>query len=194
MVNLCCFQNMICFLRICQILFEKGKMKVILVCLKLLIFCKTRRWPEVSRISKKFKYLVRGIKPPNHQICFPQFFSANCFLFDQLKKKTKFLLVQNRFFFNFGPMKVCFLYQLLLENEKNIWKKLGKIKLADVTNKIKIKTTVMRRISRMYRVSHIEMCDCKWFWGMEGSIILLISLWRHVLEQWAFEFHQSIFT
>ena len=45
-----------------------------------------------------------------------------------------------------------------------------------------------------YRVSHIEMCDCKWFWGMEGSIILLIFLWRHVLEQWAFEFYQSIFT
>ena len=27
-----------------------------------------------------------------------------------------------------------------------------------------------------YRVSHIEMCDCKWFWGEEGSIILLIFL------------------
>ena len=25
-----------------------------------------------------------------------------------------------------------------------------------------------------YRVSHIEMCDCNWFWGVEGSIILLI--------------------
>ena len=39
-----------------------------------------------------------------------------------------------------------------------------------------------------YRVSHIEMCDCKWFWGVEGSIILLIFLWRHVQEQWAFDF------
>ena len=22
-----------------------------------------------------------------------------------------------------------------------------------------------------YRVSHIKMCDCRWFWGVEGSII-----------------------
>ena len=26
-----------------------------------------------------------------------------------------------------------------------------------------------------YRVSHIEMSESKWFWGVEGSIILLIS-------------------
>ena len=45
-----------------------------------------------------------------------------------------------------------------------------------------------------YRVSHIEICDCKWFWGVEGPIILLIFLWGHVLEQWAFEYYQSIFT
>ena len=39
-----------------------------------------------------------------------------------------------------------------------------------------------------YRVYHIEMCDCKRFWGVEGSMILLIFLWRHVQEQWAFDF------
>ena len=36
---------------------------------------------------------------------------------------------------------------------------------------------------RNYRMSQIEMCDCKWFWGMEGLLILLIFLWRHVLGQ-----------
>ena len=45
-----------------------------------------------------------------------------------------------------------------------------------------------------YRVSHIEMSESKWFWGVEGSIILLIFHWRHVQQQWTFEFHQSIFT
>ena len=28
---------------------------------------------------------------------------------------------------------------------------------------------------KYYRVSHIEMCNCKWFWGVEGSMILLMS-------------------
>jgi hypothetical protein len=32
------------------------------------------------------------------------------------------------------------------------------------------------------------MCDCEWFWWVEGSTILLIFLWRHVHEQWAFDF------
>ena len=45
-----------------------------------------------------------------------------------------------------------------------------------------------------YRVSHIETNDSKWLWGVEGSIILLIFLWRHVQQHCTFEFHQSIFT
>ena len=45
-----------------------------------------------------------------------------------------------------------------------------------------------------YRVSHFEMSESKWFWGIEGSIILLIFLWRHVQQHCTFEFHQSIFT
>ena len=45
-----------------------------------------------------------------------------------------------------------------------------------------------------YRVSHIEMSESKWSWGVEGSIILLIFLWRHVQQHCTFEFHQSIFT
>ena len=40
-----------------------------------------------------------------------------------------------------------------------------------------------------YRVSHIEMSESKWFWRIEGSIILMIFLWRsHVQEQWTFDF------
>ena len=41
-----------------------------------------------------------------------------------------------------------------------------------------------------YRVSHIDMSESKWFWGVEGSIILLILLWRHVLEFWPLYFIQ----
>ena len=32
----------------------------------------------------------------------------------------------------------------------------------------------------LYRVSYIEMSVFKWFWGVEGSKILLNFLWRHV--------------
>ena len=35
-------------------------------------------------------------------------------------------------------------------------------------------------IQAFYRVSYIEMSVFKWFWRVEGSKILLISLWRHV--------------
>ena len=45
----------------------------------------------------------------------------------------------------------------------------------------------------VYRVSHNEMSESQCFWGVEGSIILLIFLWRHVQEQCTFEFHQQIF-
>ena len=38
--------------------------------------------------------LIRDIQPPNNQYCFPQFFP--------------------RIFLSFGPMKICFLFQLLL--------------------------------------------------------------------------------
>ena len=45
-------------------------------------------------LPRLYFYLVHDIKPPNNQFCFPIFFHE----FDQLKKKTNFLLVQNSFF------------------------------------------------------------------------------------------------
>ena len=50
-------------------------------------------------------------KPP---ILFSPIFSTNVSPFEQLKKKTNILLVQNRFFFSvLDQWKVCFLFQLL---------------------------------------------------------------------------------
>ena len=37
-----------------------------------------------------------------------------------------------------------------------------------------------KKIIIQHRMSHIEMSESKWFWGVERSIILLIFLWRHV--------------
>ena len=45
-------------------------------------------------------YLVRNIKPSNNQLCFSKIFPTNFSQFLLLKKKTNFLLVQNRFFFS----------------------------------------------------------------------------------------------
>jgi hypothetical protein len=73
------------------------------------------------------------------QILFSSIFSANFCQLDQLKKKTNFLLVQNRFFLKFGPMKSLFSFSSP-QTEKTSWKKLGKTRFMvwwfDVTNKI----------------------------------------------------------
>ena len=77
----------------------------------------------------------------NHQTttCFLQFFPRFFSQFDQLKKKTNLLLVQNMFFFRFGPMKSCF-FNYLLKLRKIRGKKLGNTRLVvwwfDVANKI----------------------------------------------------------
>ena len=87
------------------------------------------RWAERDKSSGiNIVYLIRDIKPPKKAILFPPIFSQ----FEQLKKKTNFLLVQNRGFDRvcywwswitkaciawFWPVldhwKVCFLFQLL---------------------------------------------------------------------------------
>ena len=50
-------------------------------------------------------YLVCDTKP---RILFPPIFSTNFSQLEQLKKKTNFLLVLNRFILGFGPMKSLF--------------------------------------------------------------------------------------
>ena len=57
-------------------------------------------------------YLVREIKPPNHESCFPQFFPHICFSSEEIKNKIKFSTAQD---------------------EKNSWKKLGKTGLMSRT-------------------------------------------------------------
>ena len=76
---------------------------------------------------------VRDIKP---RILFSPIFSTKFSQLEQLKKKTNFLLVQNRFFLRLGPMKSLFSFS----TEKNSWKNLGKTRFVvwcfDLTNKI----------------------------------------------------------
>ena len=55
---------------------------------------------------------------------FPNF-STNFSQLEQFKKKANFLLVQNRFFLSFGPMKSLFSFSTA-KIEKKSWKKLGK--------------------------------------------------------------------
>ena len=60
------------------------------------------------------KYLVRDIKPQNHESCFPQFFSTKFPRFEETKKKINFSLVQNwekKLFWT--NKKFLFLFQLL---------------------------------------------------------------------------------
>ena len=57
-----------------------------------------------------------------NQLCFPHIFSINFSQLQLLKKKTNFLLVQNRVFLGFGPMKSL----LSSSTAENSWKKLGK--------------------------------------------------------------------
>ena len=72
-------------------------------------------------------------------ILFSPIFSTNFSQLEQLKKKTNFLLVQNRFFLGLGQMKSLFSFSST-QTEKNSWKKLGKTRFVvwwfDVTNKI----------------------------------------------------------
>ena len=81
-------------------------------------------------------YFVRDIKPPT---LFPPIFSSNYSQLEQLKKKTNFSLVRNRFFFSFGPMKSLLSFSTG-QTEQILWKQLGKIRLViwwfDGMNKI----------------------------------------------------------
>jgi hypothetical protein len=70
------------------------------------------------------QYLVRDIQPPNHESCFPQFFSTK---FSQLKKKTNFLFVQNRFFLVLDQRKGFFLFHLV--KLRKIRRKIGENKI-----------------------------------------------------------------
>ena len=45
----------------------------------------------------------------------------------------------------------------------------------------------------VYRVSHNEMSESQCFWGVEGSIILLIFLWRHVQDNAHLSFINQFF-
>ena len=76
-------------------------------------------------------YLVRDITTTYHTTKFSHL--------EQLKKKTNILLVQNRFFLNFGLTKSLFSFSPP-QTEKNLWKKLGKTRFVvwwfDVMNKI----------------------------------------------------------
>ena len=56
---------------------------------------------------------------------------------------------------------------------------LKKPECIEIKIRTKIGTYVLHTYD-MYRVSHIEISESKWFWGVEGSIILIIFLWRHV--------------
>ena len=90
--------------------------------------------------------------------------STNIFQLEQLKKKTNFLLVQNRLFLSFGPMKSLFSFSTA-QTEKILWKKLGKTRLVvwwfDVTNKIQTivlqKWTLMRRALSRFLFSKLWM-------------------------------------
>ena len=81
-------------------------------------------------------YLVRDIKP---RILFSPKLSPKLSQLEQLKKKTNYLLVQNRFFLSFGQTKSLFSVSSGW-TEKISRKKMGKIKFVvwqfDVTNKI----------------------------------------------------------
>ena len=100
------------------------------IVMKILTRILTRKVAEVSWNEYLLdQYLVRDINPPNNQFCFPQFFSTNFSQFEQLKKITNFLLVQNRFFFlSFGPTKSCLSFSTA-QTEKNSWEKIGENKI-----------------------------------------------------------------
>ena len=86
-------------------------------------------------------YLVRDIKPPNHQSWFSQFFPRISISFSSWKRKQIFYWSKT-FFFTFGPMKSLFSFSTV-QTEKNSWNKLGETRLVvwwfDVTNKIYIR-------------------------------------------------------
>ena len=75
------------------------------------------------------------------RILFSPIFSTKFSQLEQLEKKSNILLVQNRSFLSFGPMKSLFSFSSG-QSENNSRKKLGKTKFVvwwfDVTNKIVI--------------------------------------------------------
>ena len=70
-------------------------------------------------------HLVRDIKPSAKQLIL---ISQKISQLEQLKKKTNFLLAQNRFFLSFGPMKSWFSFSTC-QTEKDSWNKLGKTRM-----------------------------------------------------------------
>jgi hypothetical protein len=68
------------------------------------------------------KYLVRNIKPPNNQSCFPNFFPQNS-QFEQLKRKETYHWPKTEKKTVLAVEKICFLFQLLK------LKKIGEIKI-----------------------------------------------------------------
>ena len=105
-------------------------------------------------------YLVRDIKPPNNQSCFPQFFPRmsswkenEFFIGPKLRKKTCL-----------GPQK-CLFSLSTTQAEKNSWKKLGKTRLVvwwfDVTNKIVTGKWIFLKLDMQL---FVDFCVFSRFW------------------------------
>ena len=96
-------------------------------------------WKQLEGLEiMSLYYLVRNVKPPNNQFCFPQFFPRNFLSLTSLKRKQTFHWSKSQ-------KKPVWTKKSLLsfstdKTEKNSWKKLGKTRMVvwwfDVTNKI----------------------------------------------------------
>ena len=86
-----------------------------------------------ANIKYVLMYLVRDIKPLNHESSSPQLFLRNFLSLTSWKRIQTFLLLQN----NFGPMKSSFSFSSPQTTRKN-WGHITKflIRQFDVTNKM----------------------------------------------------------
>ena len=85
---------------------------------------KSNMWNTCCQVTINF-FLVRDIKPPNNQSCFPQFFPRIFLSFSSWKKPTFYGPKLTGLFSVLDQWKVCFLFQLL-KLRKIREKKLGK--------------------------------------------------------------------
>ena len=74
--------------------------------------CMIQRWQIHIKWTKKI-YLVRDIKPPNHESCFPQFFLPIFLTLSSWKRKHSFYWSKTGFFLVLDQLKVCFIFHLV---------------------------------------------------------------------------------